>query len=97
MGLYLIIHKWKAEDTKKVARKVIEALTNLPEGFKICSSYLLPEDSKAVCVWEAPSATELTKFFKENIPEMEEKGTYPAIQFYPPSMDIYKIMHSLTS
>lgn len=94
MPLFIMYHTWKREDTKIVAKKVIEALAKPPEGAMLLSSTMRGDQTGAVCVWQAKSAEELTGWIRSLVPEMGT-DTVPALQFFPPGPDIYSIMHAL--
>ena len=96
MPLFVATHKWKKENVKTVARKVIEAMGKLPEGVNLCCSYLRADMTGAWCVWEAKSAEQIKNHLTKMVPEMET-DVVPAIQWFPPSADIYAIMHTLIS
>jgi hypothetical protein len=96
MPVFIMYHKWQQENTKAVARKVIEALANPPEGAAILSSHMRADQTGAVCIWQAKAPEPLKEWIVRMVPEM---GTdiVPALQFFPPSPDIYSIMHVLIS
>jgi len=96
MTLFIMYHKWQKENTKVVARKVIEALANPPEGAVLVSSHMRADQTGAVCIWQAKSEQPLKDWIIRMVPEM---GTdmVPALTFFPPSPDIYSIMHVLIS
>ncbi len=94
MPLYVLVHKWKKENVKTVAKKVIEGLANPPEGTCLCSSYLSANQDTAWCVWEAKSEQQLKEFADKIVPEWKTE-IYPALQFAPPSTGLYSIMHAL--
>jgi len=96
MALFIIYHKWAKQNLKTVAKKVIEALPQTPEGACLVNSYLRADMTGAVCIWEAKSAEQVDKFLKKMVPEMEGE-VVPALQFYPPTADVYKITHALIS
>jgi hypothetical protein len=52
MPLFVAMHKWKKENLT-VARKVIEAMGQLPEGVSLCCSYLTADRTGAWCAWQA--------------------------------------------
>lgn len=64
MALYILIHKWKKENLKAVARKVIEAMSQLPEETIMCSSYINADQTGAWCVWETKSDKQLVDYMK---------------------------------
>jgi hypothetical protein len=96
MALFIIYHKWAKENMKLVAKKVIEALAQVPEGACLVNSYLRADMTGAVCIWEAKSAEQVDKFLKKMVPEMQGE-VVQALQFYPPAADVYKITHALIS
>jgi len=96
MPLFVAIHKWKIEDLTTVTRKVIEALQQIPEGVCMCSSYLDSGQTGAWCVWEAKSKEQVKDFLTEKVPEMET-DVKPVLQFFPPSPDIYALIHALVT
>lgn len=89
-------HTWKKEDFRTVAKKVVEALQQIPEGITFCLSYATAEMDGAWCVWEAESADLVKNFLTEKVPEMETEVT-PILQFFPPHPDLYGILHTLAS
>lgn len=94
MPLFVAVHKWKKEDLKTVARKVIEAGNQPIEGFKMCSAYLRADQTGAWCVWEAKKAEQVKDFLNKWVPEMETE-VLPVLQWFPPSADLYAITHVL--
>jgi hypothetical protein len=94
--LFVAIHKWKKENLKTVAKKVIEAMGQTLEGANMCSSYLRADQTGAWCVWEAKSADQVKDFLKKWVPEMETE-VVPVLQWYPPSPNLYTITHVLIS
>jgi len=94
--LFIVVHKWKKEEFKTVAKKVIEAMQQLPEGMAMCTSYCDANQTGAWCLWEAESAEQLEKFLKKMIPEMSCDAK-PVVQFFPPSPDLYMLMHTILS
>ncbi len=96
MALFIMYHKWKREETKLVAKKVIEALAQVPEGTALVSSYMRADQTGAVCIWQARTAEQIQDYIRKMVPEMET-DVVPALQFFPPAADIYSVMHSLIS
>jgi len=95
MPLIFAWHSWKKENFVTVTRKVVEALQQLPEGVTFCSSWVNSDMTKAWCVWEAKSAQQVKDYLKKKVPEMETDTT-PAIVFFPPTQDLYGVIHTLT-
>ena len=62
--MFIVYHKWQQEQTKAIAKKVIEAMANLPEGMALMASYFRADQTGTVCTWQAKDC--LTKM----IPEM---------------------------
>jgi hypothetical protein len=91
----MVVHKWKKEDFNTVGKKVIEAMMQVPEGMAMCSSHCKADQTGAWCVWEAESGEKLAEFLGK-IEEMTSEVT-PVVTFYPPSPDLYKIMHIILS
>jgi hypothetical protein len=89
-------HTWKKENTKVVAKKVIEALAQPPEGATLVSSNMRADQTGAVCIWQAKSGEHLQEWIRRMVPEMTA-DVVPCLQFFPPSPDIYSIMHVLIS
>jgi hypothetical protein len=89
MTLILVTHSWKSEQYKIVARKVIEALQNLPKGTAIVSSHVDAQLSGAWCVYETENPDGLVKYLEKSVPEMTSQAI-PVIQFFPPGPDLYK-------
>ena len=96
MVLFIVYHKWAKENMNLVARKVIEALSRVPEGACLVNSYLRADMTGAVCIWDAKSAEQVDEFLKKMVPEMKNE-VVSALQFYPPNADVYKITHALIS
>jgi hypothetical protein len=96
MPLQFAIHKWKKEKMPTVARKVIEALQQVPEGVNICSSWISAGQDGAWCVWEAESPEQVKKFLTAQVPEMETE-VKPVLQWFPPSPDLYAFIHTLVT
>lgn len=62
----IVEHEWKAEDSAnvmKVVGSVIEMQKNgtLPQGFELKGVQLLKDKNRAICNWEAPSASSLSE------------------------------------
>jgi hypothetical protein len=55
MTIFMTIHKWKKEDLKTVAKKVIEAMGQTLEGAKMISSHLRADQCGAWCVCGKPN------------------------------------------
>jgi hypothetical protein len=54
-------------------------------------------DTDAYCIYTAPSVEaggQIQAFFTERIPEMKTE-VKPVLQFFPPSPDIYALVHNL--
>ncbi len=96
MGLFITYHKWPKENVKLVAKKVIEALAQVPEGTALQSSMLRADMTGAVCIWQAKSAEQIQDYIRKMVPEMET-DVVPALQFFPPAAEVYTIMHALIS
>ena len=96
MPIFVAAHSWKKEDLKIVARKVIEAMAQPLEGANMCSSYLKADQTGAWCIWEAEKAEQVKDFLTKWVPEMTTE-VFPALQFFPPSNDMYSITHVLIS
>ncbi len=84
--------KWKREDDVTVTRKVIEAMQKAPEDIKLCAGYT--GECEAWGLLEAKSKEQAKAFITENIPEMEIE-VKPVLQFYPPSLDLYTVIHQM--
>jgi len=93
MPLFVVIHRWKKEHFKAIAKKIIEA--KLPKDAKLCSTIVRKDKAGGWCVWEAESEKPITSFLK-TIPEWESE-VVEAAQWFPPSPDLYGIMHALIS
>lgn len=96
MPLFIALHTWKEEDLKEVGRKVIEAMPNMPKGVTMISSFLDARKIGSWCIYETENPNELKEFLDENVPEMTTE-MIPVIQFCPPSADLYKLIHVLSS
>lgn len=96
MPFFIALHKWKKKDFVKVGKKVIEALSQLPEGVSLCSSYCDAEQTGAWCIYEAESGDAIQKFLMDKVPEMST-DVKPVIQFFPPSPDLYQMLHIVMS
>ena len=96
MALLIMYHKWPKENVKVVAKKVIECLAQVPEGTALVSSHLRADMTGAVCIWQAKSAEQIQEYIGKMVPEMET-DVVPAFQFFPPSADVYTVMHALIS
>jgi len=78
-------------------RKVLEVLQSLPEDVCLCFSYI--RNLEAWCIYKAKSkeaGKKVKEFFEQKIPEMETE-VKPVLRFYPPSPDIYTIIHTLVA
>ena len=95
MPLCLVTHSWKSEQYKLVARKVIEALQNLPKGTTIVNSHVDARLNGAWCVYETENPDELVKYLVKSVPEMTSHAI-PVIQFFPPGPDLYKMIHVMS-
>ena len=74
-----------------------ELVVSLPEDICLCCSYVA--GLEAWCIYKAKSkeAGEKVKdFLREKVPEMETE-VKPVLQFYPPSPDLYALMHTLVT
>jgi len=78
-----------------VARKVIEALQNLPKGTTIVNSHVDARLNGAWCVYETENPDELVKYLVKSVPEMTSHAI-PVIQFFPPGPDLYKMIHVMS-
>jgi hypothetical protein len=96
MALFIMYHKWPKENVKMVAKKVIEALAQVPEGSALVSTHLRADMAGAVCIWQAKSAEQIQDYIRKMVPEMET-DVVPALQFFPPAADVYTVMHALIS
>jgi len=96
MALFIAYHKFQKENVKLVAKKVIEALGQPPEGVSLESTHMRADMTGAVCIWRAKSAEEVGDYLRKMVPEMET-DVVPAFQFFPPAADIYTVMHALIS
>ena len=94
MALFIAYHKWPKENVKTVAKKVIEALAQVPEGTALVSTHMRADMTGAVCIWQAKSAEQIGDYLRNGVPEMET-DVVPAFQFFPPAADIYTVMHEL--
>ncbi len=61
----IIEHEWKSSDGDKVMQVVggiieMQKKGSLPAGFTLRSVQLLKGKNRAICNWEAPSASELS-------------------------------------
>jgi hypothetical protein len=92
----MVVHKWKKEDFPVIGKKVIEAMAQLPEGMALCTSYCDADQTGAWCLWEAKSAEQLEDFLTKMIPDASSDAK-PVVQFFPPTPDLYQIMHILVS
>jgi hypothetical protein len=91
------IHEWKAENTKVVTRKVIEALATIPSGVTLIGTWSI--EGGAYCIWEGSSpdlAAQVKAYMTEKVPEMKTE-TKPVVQWYPPGPDLYDFIHGLVS
>jgi hypothetical protein len=93
MPLYVLVHKWKKENVKTVAKKVIEGLANPPEGACLCSSYLSAQQDTAWCVWEAKSEKQIKEFADKIVPEWKTE-VFPVLQGLSDSPIILCSIHS---
>lgn len=65
MTTVIVEHEWKKGDTDSVF-KVVGSIVDmakggkLPQGFSLTSIDVIPDTSKAMCRWEAPSAEALS-------------------------------------
>ena len=71
-------------------------MQQIPEGMVMCTAYCDTSQIGAWCIWEADSADQLEKFLKKMVPEMS-RDAKPVVQFYPPSPDLYTLMHTILS
>ncbi|KAF5074356.1 hypothetical protein DSECCO2_182500 [anaerobic digester metagenome] len=95
MTYCMVTHSWKSEQYKLVARKVIEALQNLPKGTAIISSHVDARLNSAWCVYETGNPDELVSYLVKSVPEMTSQAI-PVIQFFPPCADLYKMIHVMS-
>lgn len=95
MTYFMVTHSWKNEQYKVVAKKVIEALQNLPKGDAIISSHVDARLNGAWCVYESGNPDGLVKYLTEHVPEMTSQAI-PVIQFFPPGPELYKMMHIMS-
>ncbi len=95
MTYFMVTHSWKHEQYKLVAKKVIEALQNLPKGDAIISSHVDARLTGAWCVYESGNPDELVKYLTKQVPEMTSEAI-PVIQFFPPGPELYKMIHIMS-
>jgi len=94
MPTFMAIHSWKKEDANTIAKKVIEGMQKLPEGMQICFAYLKADQTGGWCVWQGESAEQIANTLREAAPEMKTDAVQ-ILQWFPPSLDVYAIMHSM--
>ena len=94
MAKYLAVHVWEKEDFATVGKKVIEGMPGLPEGVILRSSHCDARKTGAWCLYELDRPEVLEEFWAEQVPEMKTE-LIPVIQFFPPSEDLYKMMHAM--
>ena len=70
MTYFMVTHSWKHEQYKLVAKKVIEALQNLPKGDAIISSHVDARLTGAWCVYESGNPDELVKYLTKQVLNM---------------------------
>ncbi len=71
MPAYEVEHAWNANETNSVVAKVQETIGvakagKLPPGFRPVSIVGLPGQTKAHCLWEAPSPQALDELFTKS-------------------------------
>ncbi len=91
----MCLHTWKKEDFKMVGRKVVEVIPQLPKGTTFVSSMADARQTGAWCVYDTDKPDEVKALLEKHVPHMTSE-MIPIIQFFPPSGDVYKIMHLLT-
>lgn len=79
-----------------VGRKVIEAIPNLPKGTALISSHTDARQTGAWCIYDTEEPEAVMNFLDEKVPEMATE-MIPVIQFFPPSADLYKMIHIFSS
>ena len=94
---YLLVHTWKKEDFKTVARKVIEAMPGIPKGSSMVSSQVDARLTGAWCVWDTEKPEDVKNYLAKAVPEMHTTEIIPVLQFVPVGGDSFKIMHVLAS
>jgi hypothetical protein len=95
MSFFVAVHTWKKEDFVTVAKRVIEVLADPPEGIVLCSSYVY--DTGAWCVYTSELSNaekKIEDFLKKSVPKMKTE-VKPVLQFFPPSQDIYPLVHQI--
>jgi hypothetical protein len=92
----MCVHTWKKEDFKVVGKAVIEVLPQLPKGTTLVYSMTDARQTGAWCVYDTDKPSEVKALLDKHIPQMTSE-MLPIIQFFPPSADIYKILHILAS
>lgn len=97
MALYMLTHAWKKEDFKTIGRKVIESMQGLPKGATMLFSYCDAHQTGAWCVYETENPDELLKYWVGAVPEINQVDIIPIIQFFPPGLDSYKLIHLMAS
>ncbi|MCX6651299.1 MAG: hypothetical protein NT131_06565 [Methanomassiliicoccales archaeon] len=96
MSHFLALHTWKKENFKVVGRKIVEALPNLPKGSAIVYSFTDARQTGAWCIYETEKPEEVKQFLDKRVPEMTTE-MIPVLQFFPPGMDLYTLVHILAS
>jgi hypothetical protein len=94
---YLLVHTWKKEDFKTVAKKVIEAMPGIPKGSSMVNSHVDARLTGAWCVWDTEKPEEVKSYLAKAVPEMHTTEVVPVLQFVPVGGDSFKIMHILAS
>lgn len=96
MAHYMLVHTWNKEDFKLVGKKVIESMARLPKGQNMLFSYVDARLTGGWCIYDTENPEELKEFWDKNVPEMNTTDLVPLIQFFPPGLDSYKIMHIIS-
>jgi len=94
--LYMCLHTWKKEDFKVVGKNVVEAIPQLPQGTTLVYSMTDARQTGPWCVYDTDKPDEVKALLDRHVPQMTTEFV-PVIQFFPPSADIYKILHIVTS
>lgn len=74
----VVEHQWKSEDGEEVFR-IVESIVEmsnggkLPAGFELKSVDVLKDMPKAICRWDAPSASALSDLVSQVNPPTEHK------------------------
>jgi hypothetical protein len=96
LASFMVLHSWRQKDFATTARKVIEALSKLPEGITCRYSWVAASQDSAYCIYEANAdkGAVIADFLRNAVPEMTSE-VKQVLMFAPPSQDLYMIMHSL--